>query len=498
MKNVVILTMSTLPLRPKDNGTKDKPLELHANYFSYPDCPDQNGIPYFSQLEPISTMVKRKFGTLDYVIILATKEAMAPKTFDWYQTEESPESITISAVDFYQKRLDLPDENVRVIPIDENDIVPAIHDTVLVIRDYWHNTVSEKKHLWVDTQGGFRDVNLVMNAILSLLRNDPDLRVVPEGRYSVQFNSNRVKAIRNQTAAYRVFDFVSGINELTAYGKADQLTEYYNAAAGGNDFTLGLVKDMKGIADAIQLCDIGQFEEQLEQLQDDWKGLKAPDSDPLFDIFKDAIERDYAGILNSDWNELDVIEWMLKKKFYQQVLTYIESRIPRYWEKTHMLYFTDFKGDSVNKMKEKFQDPSGYLVVKLLNDIFWPSIRSGKDTEEIALTTLFGKYNENLQKMLNDSMKKNHHLFGSHDVIEKKKKNGDLECSFMVQTNLKNPGSFMKMFFLYKLLKVERNKLNHMGDAQRACEKQLCEIIRMFVHFGRMLEKELSESVKTA
>ena len=61
-----------------------------------------------------------------------------------------------------------------------------------------------------------------MNAMMSLLK---DSGIEVSGIYATKFNSdNKVQMVTDQTSTYKIFEFVSGINEFTRYGRGEQFS----------------------------------------------------------------------------------------------------------------------------------------------------------------------------------------------------------------------------------------------------------------------------------
>ena len=84
-KNVVVMAMSTLALGRRKEGEIPK---IPAYRFGYPGGPEE-GEEYYSQVEPSSKMILEKEGSLDKIIILATKESKNDETCLLY-TSPSP------------------------------------------------------------------------------------------------------------------------------------------------------------------------------------------------------------------------------------------------------------------------------------------------------------------------------------------------------------------------------------------------------------------------
>ena len=208
-----------------------------------------------------------------------------------------------------------------VIRVEEDNFLPAISETINYIRKNW----DEDHRLWINTQGGFRNISLVINAVISLLKLD---KIEPSGVYYVSYTrGEKVHDIEDQSGTYKIFQFVSGIQELIRYGRADQLEEYYYDRG---EMVPEEITEMRKIAEAIQMCDMPGFEEHLLKLRELAKNRTA-DPEDLLNILWEQIRADYGVLLEGSYSGLDVVEWLYRKKFYQQAITYVESRIPKEW-----------------------------------------------------------------------------------------------------------------------------------------------------------------------
>lgn len=120
-KNLVVLAMSTLPISVK------------AYKFIWDGT--EKEYDYYGQLEPISTMIREREGSLDKVIILATEETKVEKEIK--AEDKLLDGKKTSAVKFYLERMNLTEEEVEIVDVKEQDVVPAIANTVEKIRKYW-------------------------------------------------------------------------------------------------------------------------------------------------------------------------------------------------------------------------------------------------------------------------------------------------------------------------------------------------------------------------
>lgn len=480
-KNIVVLAMSTLPAN------------LIPRRFAW-EADDKEGYEYFGQLEPVSMMIRKKEGTLDKVIILATEK-----------TREKSYSLgerKISAVEYYLERMGISGEDAaRIIDVEESDFVPAIAETVKTIRNYWAEN-DGKVNLWIDTQGSFRNINLVLNAVITLLETDG---IVPKGIYSMNYNfENKIQKIVDQTETYKIFHFVSGINEFTRSGRAEQLTDYYHHTGKAVPEAINI---MRKIAEAIQMCNMNEFDKYLTQLRVEVR-KDTENSEKLFEIFQDQIKRDYGKLLEDDCTGLDIVEWFYRKGFYQQAITYIESRLPKEWlikkseqeesygnSKAIIAYDIDptILETLKRKLNKKYEKDENFIIGQIGVECFWweAICFRDKNTNQIRCSNL------NNLRAGRKSDYANTEAF--HDVKVKIKKDKTLKNSYpeelgtMKLTILrKNQDQVIDLLLLYKLLKSERNNFNHMSESNvRASREKLGETIHVFLKIGRSVYEDI-------
>lgn len=479
-KNIIVMAMSTLPL----NSKAENP-ELTKNYFRLQED-DNEGEEYYSQLEPTSKMILKKEKSLDKIIILATPKAQEPRKFIY-----NKKSKKISAVDFYLERMKISDEEkgkgkrVEVIDLDENKekLGSAISETIDAIRQYWDiNKNSDEINLWVDTQGGFRNVVLVMNAIISLLKVDG---IKPQGIYSMDFNRDKsVQDIIDQTNTYKIFDFVSGVNEFSRYGRVEQLEEYYKSI---NKDVPKEIQKMKSIVESIQMCDMVSFDKNLREFREMVNELS--EKDTLLNIFWNQIKKDYGNLLSNSCTGLDIVAWFYKKKFYQQAITYIEAKMPKEWlnKKKIIDYKKEEDAEVLKELKwklnKRYESDENMLVTQIAVGCFkWNSIvYKGKKVDE------FDDLNHLVQGR-NDK-------YTTPDKMNNlvaKVKNVEIGSLHITVNPQVDANQVMDMILLYKLLKNERNNFNHMAETgTRADQETLGKVIKLFIDLGNEVYRNI-------
>lgn len=479
-KNMVVLAMSTFP------GRATAVEQIRPGRFAWEEN-DTVGHEYFGQLEPISTMIQAKEGKLDRVIILATGKTREEE-YSWGERK-------ISAVKYYLERMGIPEEDAKVVNVEELKFIPAISETVTIIRDYWAEN-DGKVNLWIDTQGSFRNINFVLNAVITLLEPDG---IVPKGIYSMNYDiSEEIHRIIDQTETYKIFHFVSGINEFTRSGRAEQLTDYYYHTGKAIP---GVITIMKNIAEAIQMCDMSEFDQHLAQLREEAKKAST-DSGKLFEIFRNQIKRDYGKLLDDDCAGLDIVEWFYKKGFYQQAITYIEAKLPQEWltknseretpDKRKAIISYDIDENILQTLKERlkktFEKDENIIISQIGVECFkWSHICfKDKNTNQIRYSNL-----KNLRAGRKDEYRKPEDF---HEIRVSIKKGGYYENLGKMKVTIlrENQNRVIDLLLLYKLLKAERNNFNHMAeDNVRASREKLGETIRTFIKIGRRVYEDI-------
>lgn len=405
MYNVVLLAMSTL---------NDRGVEEHKYGYKYVEGSEEKEkiILGRSQLEPITRMLDIKLTmegeSLDKAIILTTKETKNDQNVTiryrrnrkkkresrtlstWMRRvcgdrKQTPEEVivkkTISAVNYYKERVRRFNKNVifEEVDIDEKEPAQGIADAISKIIE--ENNKHEEMRLWIDTQGGFRDISMVINAIISLLKEQG---IKPAGIYAIRFNPGAqdmskkggkitLNQIIDQTEKYRIFDFVSAMQEFMDYGKAGGLQKYLG---GENEFA----KIAAGIADAIQMCQPKGFEKGLKKLAEYLDSGQYQGNDTYMDIFADYIRKDYGILLDEPENPIEQIKWCVKKEFYQQAITIYIEQMPKYYYDKGWLG----SGIALGNKRVFGEDPYvKYFYTDLFNGLIEKDEKDEKD-EELA------------------------------------------------------------------------------------------------------------------
>lgn len=272
------------------------------------------------------------------------------------QSKKTPTySMEISAYDFFCGQIERCEEqnNVKrkidfnVIEISQNNIPASIRKVTEELRGIYEDKEIFINHLYVDTHGGFREISQMMNAILSLLKNEIHGEnskvgnIVPYDILGVEYShkSERLSQIVDQRQSFEVFDFITGMNDFIYYGNAEILSDYYERHVieypEQKSQTNRITDAMEKISIGTQICSSNLYTEGLDELNSLFEN-PGDKGDDLFRIFEKNIKQDYGDVLldptqDSSIRSFKIVERCLNKKMYQQALTFAESQMPKFF-----------------------------------------------------------------------------------------------------------------------------------------------------------------------
>lgn len=313
------------------------------------------------QLDPVpkmlyKTLYQKEQGTLDKIIMLCTSKTLEKVAEVPIGTEKI---YDISPIDYFKDQIrdymrpDTDDEELfQAIEVDLTSPYHGIQSVITTLRSIKAAHEDQTLNLYLDTHGGLRGIQRIMEATVSLLKSeDIDVREA----YAVEYSDNETKSIVSETENMKIYDFVSGVNEFFSCGRADTLMKYKEnleqtheakkESSSKNIFTKEenqLITAISDVATGIQWCSIPAFDQGIKDLQKifpetsesttkntstESSDTKNIDKGSYLDIYRTNIQKDYSTLLKKNHTVLDEIEWCINKGFYQQALTLIESKI---------------------------------------------------------------------------------------------------------------------------------------------------------------------------
>ena len=336
MTNMIFLALSLLH-SDKPGKTEDIDSSM---FFPADKVEEDEGIIYIGQMEPIVIWKATQYCEDDLIVIaLCTEKVMC----DGYSKEDPVTSAqffmqsvcwqTETDVDLssYKKefcRQEYESKNGKIrfilIPIDEENTIPGIRQSVDAIREWNRSKQTGKEKFWLDAHGGFRSTMTIFSGIISLLKID---NIIPDEIYSPRYdNKAKIMRLPEKNETFEIFDFVSGMNDFINYGNADLLKQYFRkhkASAYDNSVLEAIDK----IALGTQCCDTISYKAGLKELS---RLLQNPDlqGSSMLSIFLDYIRDSYGDLLTNRRTTLLIVKRCVEKKLYQQALTFIESSMP--------------------------------------------------------------------------------------------------------------------------------------------------------------------------
>lgn len=507
-RNFILLAMSTLPK------------QIRITDFKTPESTDITDCQ--SQLEPVVRYILSKCSSEEvYIFSMTTSETEERKHIGPVEIEKpkhiEPEKNTkgqrirrvsdpvgdesdISAVKFFEERI----KNSPEYPGDSNCLFgsktidlsmpeEAIRVAVECIRNYKAEVPSCPVRLWVDTHGGIRDVSLLTNVVAFLLHQFTDIKL--EGIYGTEYSSDSTKEPRviDQRNAFESLSFVSGMSDFMNFGNVDVLEAYYKTnSSGGTEEIQELIKAMKLISDGTQFCDPYLYKQGLDALgvaiQEIEKEALNPEN-ALLPIFYRTIRDDYNVLLDPEKRtSFDIIKRCVRKKQYQQALTFIEVLMPEYFFEKRILYFSESDKDIVKKAAEEagreYEGSVGFAFNKYNMSYMGKCFKHSEDVRN----TLFGRagilagrrkageFDQDFSSCLRDDVKndltKGIRTGFSKNVDVTLFSNNEVSyhitmLSDVPEKDLQKAGRIMRM---HNVLKSSRNKFNHAVSSDDSAE----------------------------
>lgn len=351
IQNILILALSTFHY-----NQKTKRVEVSDATYTVRNNKAAGEYHGAYQLEPIPKYLEKTLQAqkqhLDEIIVLCSKKSqdkMKPGNGvvinNAYISECSP-------LDYFVFALNQADEFnghtpfYYIVKTEDDSEHPLLADAMSsALAEVRRN---EQARVYVDIHGGLRDAQQIINGLLSLLKVE-GRNIEPDNIYSVVIPGNADKGeIVDAGETLRLYDFISGINELMNYGRIDSLDNYENRTSTADE-EKALIRELRNIAESIQLNNIRGFEDALDRLPGKINRCKQSEQKSFLNLYLSDIEENYKSIMGSNRTILNEIRWSLNHGFYQQVLTLIESRIPDYFIDNDWL---DFDRDAMDLAAE--------------------------------------------------------------------------------------------------------------------------------------------------
>ena len=471
--NILLLNMSIL--RSDGNITES----------SY--CYNGITVKGFGQLEAVPKLLIKEGKTPDIIIILASAATRKEVDFS-IQSEDSTIAKRGSAVDFFKEQIAEASGNsvsFKVVELDKRnashvehlkngenreqelnkkDVVSAVGNVVDIIRLLKRN--NEKINLYLDIHGGPREDQVVIEAIINLLAME-DICITDA--FSISGGGQNVP-IMNVTELFKIFNFVSAMNEFTNFGLGKSIKEYVSGLsreAYEDEFYKEISNGIGRISDALLLCRVNEFESALDSMQKiiEKRDHKIVINDYL-DIFIKNIKNNYGVLLQKNKRNLqNEVLWAYKKGFYQQCLAIIEAKTPEYVF-TNFFEYSETDGvkceiwNKQNNCRKK-QISKRYFLNRISRGRCKDSVES--QYEYLSKTLLYSKQKINQRKIYEVI---DYELENNRKDNRKEKYDIIFYCKF---TQGEDFAGFLKE---WKVIKEIRNNVMHLREDKKVSINQ--------------------------
>ena len=235
------------------------------------------------------------------------------------------------------RREDNTDIGISFVPTSHEqnrDYVPA--ENVAQIVSVLNDIDAQEVNIYMDMQGLASAEGYTILAVLSMLSNDQNSRIFIREIITSHYRPGRfANPIDNrEMKRYDINNLVSGMNAFIRYGKVDEIQAYWDSRGIENQHIESLLYAMRRVDEGISLCNTGDLESGINMLKNVFANTpkeELPEVESnIFRILEDTIRQDYGAILEGDSvDPVELVRWAMRKKFYQQSLTIIESRLPQ-------------------------------------------------------------------------------------------------------------------------------------------------------------------------
>lgn len=207
--------------------------------------------------------------------------------------------------------------------------------------------------LYVDLHGFSIETASVCASTLYALSDDVNTSITIRAISSVTNAAiSDLYQISMQQKRYRTEKLMSGVAAFVNNGKTDILRNYWAEAKEANpalksDYVDKILIAMGYVDAGISLSCIGELTQGIVALR---RLLNAPtpeaedaqeEASLMIMMVKETIMRDYGPLMDADAEGVDsfeLVKWAYRKKFFQQVITVIESQFPRLMVERGVLY----------------------------------------------------------------------------------------------------------------------------------------------------------------
>ena len=293
---------------------------------------------YISQQEPIPKMLAEMLADqdekLDYIYVFNTYAVVNPEEAMKYNLKFTGSDKPYTTFEYFKERIGgLVEDESRIVGVmleneeEKVNISKALNEFTKSLITHSENA---KVNLYVDINGGQREFGVVVDSILTLIKNidNVELKGIYTPGYSPKTHKSSIKLLDD---VFYVYDFVGGMHEFLSFGRSNGLVRFNESVENENEN--GLVDAINNISNSISLNRMDNFSANLKELaktldeNKDLKGYYGTVKDLVLNNYKVNISDKMYDLLgeNSDYLPAQ-LQWCLDKNLLQQALVLVETK----------------------------------------------------------------------------------------------------------------------------------------------------------------------------
>lgn len=293
---------------------------------------------YISQQEPIPKMLAEMLADqdekLDYIYVFNTYAVVNPEEAMKYNLKFTGSDNSYTTFEYFKERIGgLVEDESRIVGVmleneeEKVNISKALNDFT---KSLITHSEKAKVNLYVDINGGQREFGVVVDSILTLIKNidNVELKGIYTPGYSPKTHKSSIKLLDD---VFYVYDFVGGMHEFLSFGRSNGLVRFNESVENENEN--GLVDAINNISNSISLNRMDNFSANLKELaktldeNKDLKGYYGTVKDLVLNNYKVNISNKMYDLLgeNSDYLPAQ-LQWCLDKNLLQQALVLVETK----------------------------------------------------------------------------------------------------------------------------------------------------------------------------
>ena len=434
-ENVLLLAMSTFPKSDNENLYKYTMADGEEVFV--------NGI---SQLEAgtksILRILEKRGEKPDRIVVMNTNATEAK-----YAGKEERCFKGYSPYEFYVSRILAYDETLSkdvFIPI---NIEEKGDRYFLDVSEAIKGRANSQINLYMDMQGGDRNMVFSMNAVAELLKNQG---VTVCERLATRYDKdNEVNEVCEVSERYRTYELLTAMEVFIKYGWGNELEQFFKYYANG--FDKDIVSAIKTASTSIQTCDVGGFDSAVSRLGELIKAYRMQEENakhsPYMDIIIDEISKDYGELLqeNVKLRYVGQIRWCIRKGFLQQAISILESKMPHEYVVSGVKYYCQRGTDEAEVTLKMFRRIYTFIKEKREKELYKLA-----DINQFYIRYFRGivKYNQDVLSGIDCDLKYS-------DYVEQNIDGSDVKSQESLEKELKTN------IDLYFKLCAYRNKIAH-------------------------------------